>query len=132
MNFDGNFRKFERELNTYEFRNDQEERSLKEYRGLQNNVIAANMLEDMVKHPIRPMKRYGVTKPEMIPISEIKLGIKVDFEVSDAVVVYLDILGFSEKKNDEKIEACLADFSAALILSARQNPNRDKIFFGNC
>jgi len=90
------------------------------------------MLEDMVKHPIRPMELYGVTKPKMIPISEIKLGIKVDFEVSEAVVAYFDILGFSEKKNDEEIEACLADFSASLILSARQNPNIRFNIFSDC
>lgn len=86
----------------------------------------------MVKHPIRPMTLHGVTKAKKVPISEIKLGTEVDFEVSDAVVAYFDILGFSEKKNDEEIEACLADFSAALILSARQNPNIRFNIFSDC
>jgi hypothetical protein len=90
------------------------------------------MFENMVMNLIRPMKLYGVTKPKKIPISELKPGIEVNFEVSEAVVAYFDILGFSDKKNDEDIEACLADFSAALILSARQNPNIRFNIFSDC
>ncbi len=86
----------------------------------------------MVRHPIRPMELYGVTEPKEIPISELKPGIEVIFEISEAVVAYFDILGFSEKKNDEEIEACLADFSVALILSARQNPNIRFNIFSDC
>ena len=86
----------------------------------------------MVQHPIRPMKLCGVSEPEEIPISELKPGIDVTFEISEAVVAYFDILGFSEKKNDEEIEASLADFSGALILSARQNHNIRFNIFSDC
>jgi hypothetical protein len=86
----------------------------------------------MVRHPIRPMELCGVTEQKDVPISELKPGIEVAFEIYEAVVAYFDILGFSEKKNDEEIEASLADFSAALILSARQNPNIRFNIFSDC
>jgi len=86
----------------------------------------------MIKHCIRPMKLHGLTKQKKIPLSKLKPGKEVNVEISDAVVAYFDILGFSEKKDDEEIEACLADFSAALILSARQNPNIRFNIFSDC
>ena len=42
------------------------------------------------------------------------------FEIKDAMVAFLDILGFSDKKDEEEIDACFTDFPNPLIRAAKK------------
>ena len=84
------------------------------------------------KLPIRPFKIPGeIVK---VPISKIKSGKNQEksISISEAIVVYIDILGFSEKKDEEDIEMCLLDFSGPLILAARHFPQIRFNVFSDC
>lgn len=84
------------------------------------------------KLPIRPMEIPMEIKK--VPISKINTG-KIpekSIEISEAVVAYLDILGFAEKKNDEDIEMTLLDFSGPLTLSANHYPEVRFNVFSDC
>ena len=90
------------------------------------------MTSNYKKLPIRPFKIPG--KIIKVPISEIKSGKNQEksISISDAIVVYVDILGFSEKKDDEDIEMCLLDFSGPLTLAARHFPQAQFNVFSDC
>jgi hypothetical protein len=69
-----------------------------------------------------------------IPISEIKPG-KIEgksIEISQAVVAYLDVLGFSDKINDSDIEACILDFAGVLIVASNLYPKVHFNVFSDC
>lgn len=84
------------------------------------------------KLPIPPMKIPG--KIVKVPISEIKLSNNEDksIEISNAVVVYLDVLGFSKKKDEEDIKLTLLDFLGPLALSAVNYPEIRFNVFSDC
>ncbi len=86
---------------------------------------------ELHKLPIRPMQIKGEIK--MVPVAELKSG-KMDtsIEISDAVVAFLDILGFSERKDDTDIENCLLDFSGPLILASRKYSDVRFNIFSDC
>ena len=88
--------------------------------------------KNMKKFPIRPMKIPG--KIKKIPISKIMPGTipEKSIEISEAVVAYLDVLGFSEKKDDEDIEFTLFDFSGPIALSATHYPEVRFNVFSDC
>ena len=84
------------------------------------------------KLQIQPFQIQGITKK--IPISKIKSGKNKDksISISDSIVAYIDILGFSDKKDDKDIEMCLLDFSGPLTLSASHFPNVRFNVFSDC
>jgi len=88
--------------------------------------------KNLKKLPIRPMKILG--KIKKIPTSKIMPGTisKKTIEIPEAVVAYLDVLGFSEKKNDEDIESTLFDFSGPIALSAIHYPEVRFNVFSDC
>jgi hypothetical protein len=87
-----------------------------------------------IKLPIPPMKPHFKSKRENVPISRIRSGKHPEdsFEITNAVVAYIDILGFSEKTDEKEIEASLLDFYGSLMLSARQNPHVRFNIFSDC
>jgi len=96
--------------------------------GLDSKMIMmkgqTNVKKDL---PISPMKLKG--EIANVPISAIKVSLEKSIEFNDAVVAYLDILGFSKKKDDEDIKLCLLDFSGPLIVASREfNSVRFNIF----
>jgi len=88
--------------------------------------------KNLKKLPIRPMKILG--KIKKIPISKIMPGTipEKTIEIPEAVVAYLDVLGFSEKKNDKDIELTLLDFSGPIALSAIHYPEVRFNVFSDC
>lgn len=84
------------------------------------------------KLTIPPMKIPG--KIKKVPISKIVSGkiSEKSISIPEAVVAYLDILGFSEKKDDEDIERSLLDFSGPLVLVANQYPKIQVNMFSDC
>jgi hypothetical protein len=90
------------------------------------------MTMDYKKLPIRPFKIPG--KIVKVPLSKIKSGKNQEksISISDAIVVYIDILGFSEKKDGEDIEMCLLDFSGPLTLAAHHFPQVRFNVFSDC
>lgn len=86
----------------------------------------------MKKLPIPPMKISG--KIKKIPISKLTPGTipEKSIEISEAVVAYLDVLGFSEKKDDEDIKLTLSDFSGPIALSANHYPEVRFNVFSDC
>lgn len=69
-----------------------------------------------LKLPIKPFKLKG--KIIKIPISKIKSGKKPTIEIKKAIVVYVDVLGFSKKTNVKDIENTLLDFAGSLATIA--------------
>lgn len=61
-----------------------------------------------------------------IPISDIKPSLISEVDIPDAVVAYLDILGFSNKSGDTDITTSLADFSGPLAIAATKH---DQVYF---
>lgn len=101
------------------------------------------MTRDLNKHekirkklPIRPMK---LAIPPMklpgkvvkIPVSKIHVDM-ISSEMSEAVVAYFDILGFSQKKKHKDMETSLLDFSGALLLAAENYPEIRFNVFSDC
>jgi hypothetical protein len=81
--------------------------------------------------PISPMK-LEVDTTKTIPISKLKSGIRKIAEIDNAIVAFIDILGFSNKTEDKDIENTLLDFSGSLTLTARRYPNlRFNVFSDN-
>ncbi len=81
--------------------------------------------------PIKPMKLKS-SKTGKIALSELKSGKIPTTEINDAIVAYVDVLGFSEKTNEIDIDNTLLDFSGALILASHQFPNiRFNVFSDN-
>lgn len=82
--------------------------------------------------PIRPMKIPA--KGEKIPISKIGLGKiqKKSIEISEGVVAYFDILGFSNKKDVKDIELTLMDFYGPLAFSATKYKKVRFNVFSDC
>ena len=79
-----------------------------------------------------PLPKSFVTK--RVPISKIKLD-KIEeksITISDAIVAYLDILGFSGKTNEKDIEATLYDFSGPLTLVVHTYPKVRINLFSDC
>ena len=73
------------------------------------------------KLPIRPKELPTKNIIHNVPISQIKSG-KIDdqsIEIREAVVAYLDILGFSLKRDEKDIEASILDFSGHLIITSK-------------
>ncbi len=66
-----------------------------------------------------------------IPISNIPKDEK-KFSLPDAVVAYLDILGFSERKNETDVEYCLLDFTGPLTLAVTKYPHLRINVFSDC
>jgi hypothetical protein len=81
--------------------------------------------------PIRPMKLKGKIIRN-VPISKLKPGNMREIDIPNAIVSYIDILGFSEKKEDEDIKYCLLDFSGPLILASREYTNVRFNIFSDC
>ena len=84
------------------------------------------------KFPLGAKKIEGIIK--MVPISELKSG-KIDknsFEISHAIVAYLDILGFSNKKDETDIENCLLDYTGSLIITSHYYPKIRFNIFSDC
>jgi hypothetical protein len=84
------------------------------------------------KLSIPPIEIPG--KIAKVPVSAINVigGKVLGRSYSEAVVAYLDILGFSEKRDDEDIESCLRDFSGALIIAANYCPKVRVNMFSDC
>lgn len=84
------------------------------------------------KLPISPMANSGAV--QYIPLSKITTGEirKKSFSISNAVVAYLDILGFSQKKNQRDIKHCLLDFAGPLTVTLDKNPNLRGTVFSDC
>jgi len=80
--------------------------------------------------PIEPMKLGG--KIETVPINKIRSGKKPTVEIKNAIVAFVDILGFSEKTNDSDIDNTLLDFSGSLTITSIKFPNiRYNVFSDN-
>jgi hypothetical protein len=84
------------------------------------------------KLPIKPMEIPG--KIKKVPISKLKSGIipEKSFKIDNAVVAFVDVLGFSNKKDSKDVEMTLFDFSAPLALSSRQYPKVRFNVFSDC
>ena len=84
------------------------------------------------KLPIKPFENQGEIKK--IPISKIKSvkNQEKPISISNAIVAYIDILGFSEKKDEEDIEICLLDFSGTLTTVASNFPEIRINVFSDC
>jgi hypothetical protein len=67
---------------------------------------------------IEPFEVQGETK--YIPVSEIKPGYEKLLEISEAIVAYFDVLGFSTKTDPEDVRLTLLDFSGPLALAAER------------
>lgn len=85
------------------------------------------------KLQIRPMELKGEIIRN-VPASMLKSGriSETSIAISKAVVAYIDILGFSEKKNGDDIEDCLLDFSGPLILASREYSEVRFNIFSDC
>lgn len=81
---------------------------------------------------ISPLEIPGETK--VIPVDQIEPGIKREesISISEAIVAFLDIMGFSKKTDDKDIEACLLDFSGSLIIRAKYSPHVRFNVFSDC
>ena len=96
------------------------------------------MIKDLDKHnedprklPIRPLKIQG--KIKKVPVSKIVWKIpEKSIEIPEAVVAYLDILGFARKKNAEDMESAISDFGGALALAASRTPEVRFNVFSDC
>lgn len=92
-----------------------------------------NVHEPLVrKFPIRTKKIKGVI--EMVPVSKLKSG-KIDeesFKIPQAVVAYLDILGFSNKKDEIEIENCLMDYTGVMSIASHYYPKIRFNIFSDC
>jgi len=62
-----------------------------------------------------------------IPISQIPRD-EETFSIPDAVVAYLDILGFAERKSERDMENCLHDFAGPLTLGVSKYRLRVNVF----
>ncbi|MFZ2447567.1 MAG: hypothetical protein WAW37_14525 [Syntrophobacteraceae bacterium] len=82
------------------------------------------------KRPVAPMKLEG--RIMEVPIENIRSGKIPGTFFSEAIVAYFDVLGFSEKKDDEDIELCLLDFLAPLAVAAERYPNVRFNVFSDC
>jgi len=85
-----------------------------------------------LKFPIAPMHLDGEIK--LVPIKNIQSGINEEksIKIPEAVVAYLDVLGFSNKTDQDEIDATLVDFPGPLILASRNYPNvRFNVFSDN-
>ena len=69
-----------------------------------------------------------------IKFSEIKTEVKNpgSFNYHEAIVAYLDILGFSGKKDLEDIERTLFDFSSPLAIASKKIPDIKFYIFSDC
>ena len=87
--------------------------------------------ENPKRLPIRPLKIPG--KIKKVPVSKLiwKISEK-SIEIPEAVVAYLDILGFAKKKNAEDMDSSLSDFTGPLVLAARRNPEVRFNVFSDC
>jgi hypothetical protein len=82
--------------------------------------------------PIEPKKINGII--EMVPISELKSG-KIEeksFKISQAIVAYLDILGFSNKKDEIDIENCLMDYTGVMSIASHYYSKIRFNIFSDC
>jgi hypothetical protein len=66
-----------------------------------------------------------------VPISSIPRDEK-SFSISNAVVAYLDILGFSERRSEEDMENCLLDFTGPLTLAVMRYRHLRVNVFSDC
>jgi hypothetical protein len=87
---------------------------------------------DRVKLNIPPLEIP--TKTVLVPIPKIKSRKNLDksFSTQKGVVAYIDIMGFSNKFNDEDIEMCLLDFSGTLVLASSHLPKVRFNVFSDC
>lgn len=85
---------------------------------------------EITKLPTRPMQLQGQVK--MVKVSDIRSDKLPGISFEEAVVSYFDILGFSDKKENEDIELCLLDFSAPLAMAADNYPNVRFNVFSDC
>jgi hypothetical protein len=61
-----------------------------------------------------------------------KLEVKRTVEMKEAIVAYIDVLGFSAKTDYFEIESCLFDFPGGIVHSAKRHPNvRSNVFSDN-
>jgi hypothetical protein len=82
---------------------------------------------DNKKLAIEPFEIQGEIK--YIPASELEEGYEKLLDISEAIVAYLDVLGFSTKTDPEDIRLTLLDFSAPLAIAAKQfNTVRFSVF----
>ncbi len=79
---------------------------------------------------IPPLRLKG--KRIAVPLSHIVSDKLPSVSFDRAVVAYLDILGFSTKRDDDDIESCLMDFSGPLAIAAPEFSNVRFSVFGDC
>lgn len=74
------------------------------------------------------------TKTVMVPASKIKSrkNLEKSFLIQKGIVAYIDIMGFSNKFNDEDIEMSLLDFSGTLVLASLRLPKVRFNVFSDC
>lgn len=90
--------------------------------------------EKKYKLPIPPMILPDDFKMSLLPESLNTFAIKPGkaLELKEAVVCYVDIMGFSKKRTNEDLEMTLADFAGALFLPAHQFPYIRFHVFSDC
>jgi len=89
-------------------------------------------VKDQTRLPIRPLPRTGIVG--YIPLSKLSSGVirKKSISIPDAVVAYLDILGFSQKKNQREIEDSLLDFAGPLTAALDERQKLRGTIFSDC
>lgn len=87
---------------------------------------------DRLKLKIPPLEIPG--KIVEIPISKIKSNkdLEKSFSIQKGIVAYIDVMGFSDKSDDEDIETCLLDFSGTLIEVSSHLPKVRFNVFSDC
>lgn len=80
-----------------------------------------------VKFPIQPEELFvsgnedaSIEKLTIEQIKELKSATKDSLVFEHGIVVFLDILGFSEKKDEDEIDRCFTDFPNPLIDASRK------------
>jgi hypothetical protein len=72
--------------------------------------------ESRKKLVVPPINLGG--KVKKIPVSDILPGHVTTVNFLEAVVVFVDVLGFSHKTDSDEIEGTLVDFSAPLAIAS--------------
>ena len=90
----------------------------------QNNLNKKIKIEKLIK----PAEIKNINLSEISP--DVKM--KESFNYTESIVSYVDILGFSGKKDLDDIETTLFDFSSPLAIASRNAPNVKFYIFSDC
>lgn len=90
----------------------------------QNNLNKKIKIEKLIK----PAEIKNINLSEISP--DVKK--KESFNYTESIVSYVDILGFSGKKDLDDIETTLFDFSSPLAIASRNAPNVKFYIFSDC